>query len=658
MIQGVLAIAAIATMIDPISTRWTFGAHEPFSMYRRMGKKSTGGIEGSAKWLKPWFDWWDTHAPERMEELGLNALHSRFYKGMGWACEEKDFPNVKRFVGNCHRHGVTALAYVQFATLYHETMQREISDLKDWQQIDDRGQPNIWNGYDCRSMPCITCEAWQAYMEKIIVLALTEGGFDGIMLDNCFCLACYCDRCERLFREHIAAIPAAEREERFGFADMPGVRQPRPQHYEYMPEPPPPKDIKDPIEQEWIRWRVATMNKVVRRFADAAHRAKPDAIVSANPHPFRCLRQAKRLSLEMVSLAGELDLLMMQSANFPSVSSNGTIFNRVRDLKLAAAVGKPIVALCDGNAGQHDLDESVYLRPHIEDLVWGGVPTDRTVMSPDRSPTFIDEKRFAARKVLMAGLNKFAESHRSVLAAPSYTPVAILYPADALMFSVSAQNGVTTAEELCLRGHVPFGYALARGAAAPSVPEGCTTLIVSDQRWLSDAQIEFLIAWAKRGGRLVVSGESGLWDENGCQRFANPLREGVKDLKNVVWRAKPELVANRMGWRYEVNPPTVGVADLRADLKSAGFASEVSVGECPETTFAEVKRTEKGFAVHFVNYDAKSRVEGARLVVPAGARVTFEEPFAANSGKRRLEIADGKVSLPGFSQYAVVIVEI
>ena len=64
--------------IDHISMRWTFGAHEPYTMYRRMGKKSTGGIEGSALWLKDWLDWWDANAPELMEEFGLNGLHSRF----------------------------------------------------------------------------------------------------------------------------------------------------------------------------------------------------------------------------------------------------------------------------------------------------------------------------------------------------------------------------------------------------------------------------------------------------------------------------------------------------------------------------------------------------------------------------------------------------
>lgn len=161
-----------------------------------------------------------------MRELGLNGLHSRFYKGMGWETEKKDFPNVKKFVRNCHANGVTALAYVQFSTLYFEPMRTEIPNLDDWAQIDEHGAKRLWNNYYFRWMPCITCEEWQTYIERIVEIALKEGGFDGIMFDNVFAHPCYCARCERKFAEHLAALPNPET--RFGFSSVKGIRQPRP----------------------------------------------------------------------------------------------------------------------------------------------------------------------------------------------------------------------------------------------------------------------------------------------------------------------------------------------------------------------------------------------------------------------------------------------
>jgi hypothetical protein len=48
--------------IGPLDCRWTFGNHEPISMYRRTGGFSTGGIEGGALWLRQWHQWFDSEA--------------------------------------------------------------------------------------------------------------------------------------------------------------------------------------------------------------------------------------------------------------------------------------------------------------------------------------------------------------------------------------------------------------------------------------------------------------------------------------------------------------------------------------------------------------------------------------------------------------------
>ena len=39
---------------------WTFGNHENLPMYRRIGKVSTGGVQGNALWLEKWHNWYDS----------------------------------------------------------------------------------------------------------------------------------------------------------------------------------------------------------------------------------------------------------------------------------------------------------------------------------------------------------------------------------------------------------------------------------------------------------------------------------------------------------------------------------------------------------------------------------------------------------------------
>ena len=150
MMCCVFAVVAGSVALEPLDMRWTFGAHEPYAMYRRVGRRCTGGIDGNARWLRPWLNWWDEEAPRVMKELGLNWVHSRFYKGMGWEAERKDFPNVKTFVRNCHANGVHVLAYVQFSTLYPDIMRAEVPGVDSWQQIDANGKVELcaFNGQD------------------------------------------------------------------------------------------------------------------------------------------------------------------------------------------------------------------------------------------------------------------------------------------------------------------------------------------------------------------------------------------------------------------------------------------------------------------------------------------------------------------------------
>jgi hypothetical protein len=636
--------------VDPITTRWTFGAHEPFTMYRRIGRRSTGGIYGGSKWVKDWLDWWDEHAPARMEEIGLNALHSRFYKGMGWEVEKKDFPNVKKFVDNCHKHGVTVLAYVQFATLYHEVMQKEIPDIESWAAIDERGMKMIYSRQAARWLPCIVNEKWVEYTEKILTIAMTEGGFDGVMFDNAFFFGCHCPRCQEAFRRHIHSLP--DLEERFGFAEMPGLRIPQ----AFRPEN---GDEYDPVAQEYYRWRVQCVNAVMKRFYRHIKSLKPDAIVSANSGSFRSTDNYHARSVDVIDMAdGGLDLLMMQTLNFPAYLDDPKfpgqhyIVNRQRDLRMARDLGKQIVALSDGAAGSDALDESMYLRPLVEDLVWGGIPTDRTVMSPVRREGFIDEERFAMRKKVLAEFDAFVKANRAAFTGKPYLPVRVFYPSAACGLAVSMNLAVSTVDEILLRHHMPYGYVIVKGAEAPSIPADCEVLVLPNSKWMSDAQVSAVVDWAKKGGRLVVTGrDTGLRDENGAERFTNPL-DCVRKLPNVDWRNDIDVAQkNALGWITRVLPPKDGGRAFMAGLGRVGYRNRFVFENLPEEVFVDMREVSDGVVIHLVNYHPEVQIKGARLVVPSGAKATAEEPF----GTRRQAVPLGKDGmLPAFGQYLMV----
>ena len=334
MVVGAACVAMAETPapakidLNPLDCRWTFGNHEPIAMYRRAGNRVTGGIEGSALWLEDWHHWFDSEASARlMQELGLNILHCRFYKGMGWQHESRDFPNVKRFVDNCHKHEIRVLAYVQFSTLYYETMLAEIPDLADWASLDENGRKRTYHaGAYYRWLPCINAPGFEPYLKKLIAVALEEGGFEGIMFDNCHVPACYCPRCAALFREHLAEVPDPEM--RFGIPTVEHVLTRRFGHGIRRNSGPP----------------LPGVDTVLLRASDGpctaglylhAKACKPSAIVSGNIQNIRRANMAATAGLIATDLDDCFDVFVSQSGNSPGVV-DGCLINRVREMKLAA----------------------------------------------------------------------------------------------------------------------------------------------------------------------------------------------------------------------------------------------------------------------------------------------------------------------------------
>jgi len=386
---------------------------------------------------------------------------------------------------------------------------------------------------------------------------------------------------------------------------------------------------------------------------------KPDAIVSGNPSPYRCRGAfssgdgmgANSKAQNMPQLAKAFDLIVMQNENFPETLPDGSIRNRVRDLKFAQDTGMLLCALCDKVEGLDGYRERNFILPMIEDAVFGGIPTDRTTMYPSREPGFLRRAVQERRKSIHARFNAWTRASRVALSAPTWHPVKIFYPSRSVYLSEAVHQGIAAAEEVLLRNRMPYGYAV-----DPSTETlQADILVVPSVTSLSDADVDVLGRYAEKGGRLVVTGDSGRCDEWNAERFENPLKNRIGALPNVVWRDRPDFIRGAsLGWAYVVPPPKDGGAALMADLAKAGWRPPIVFADLPPHVFAEYRLLLSGaLAVHLVNYSPETSVRGARIRLSAGRTATVETPFEACSEKRPLD-ADGV--LPAFAQYALVTV--
>lgn len=637
---------------DRLDCRWTFGNHEPISMYRRAGRRVTGGIEGSALWLEDWHHWFDSEESARlMEDLGLNMLHCRFYKGMGWKYESQDFPNVKRFVDNCHKHNIRVLAYVQFSSLYYETMLDEVPDLADWASLDSKGQKRTYHaGAYYRWLPCANAPGFEAYLKKVIAIALKEGGFDGIMFDNCHVPPCYCNRCAALFREHLAKIPKPE--ERFGLTTVAHVEPPVLSSF---------GEIQDPIYQEWIRFRSQRITALYRRLYLHAKTCKPSAIVSGNIQNIRRANMVGSAGLSVTDLADCFDLFVSQSGNAPGVV-DGCIINRVREMKLAGILNTPILALCDSDAGGAPEEKTKgEMLALIEDAVFGGIPTDRTVLKPDRE--MVSPASLALHRPMLERFNEAVRSGRKGLAAPSYQPVRLVYSKESSLFSEDSHDAILAAEEILLRNHIPYGLLPTAPGTPLMVPEDCEVLVVAGQRCLADSQLNDLIRFARRGGRLIVTGQSGSHDALYRQRRTNPLVRGLEGCKYAIRRDKVDTAPIRgAGWTIKVGAPDNEGRLLLDDL-NAIWTPPLQI-QAPSSTLAEVKRDGTTFYVHLVNYARTPVDRGVRIEFANKENASIECTFAAPMENQPAATLPTKgtgptraVDLPAFAEYGVVTIK-
>ncbi len=529
---------------------WTFGNHEPLSMYRRIGGKSTGGVQGGALWLEDWHHWYDSEAcAESMASLGLNILHCRFYKGMGWDFEQKDFPGVRDFARACRKRGIKVLGYVQFSTLYYEIMQREIPNLHDWAARGYHGELLTFLVSYWRWMPCVRHPEFIAYLKKILTIMIDEEVFDGVLFDNVFTMHCYCPNCQSRFKEHI-------RQCGFDFVD--------PDFVELPPPASAGNEIMDPIYREMLRFHNRGMADTMAEIYDFIKKRNPEFIVSGN---FAINRRESHTVFcsDPLLLGKSFDIILGQSGNEPCVE-DGCVISQIPELKMARAINCREVPLNDADAGGTGEAGPAFVCRLFESLFNGVTPVDRTVMKPLRGGG-LDLHRLELHRPVLEAVKKIAAEFGELLNAPAYEPVGLLHVNESIMLSQSSYQNFLRAETSLLRGHIPYCRLVGEDW------RGCETIIIPGAACLSDKLVRELLNFK---GRLILAGEGcGDFDENYCQREENPFIGRNPDKVAITpheileegWRIKIRHHADNWGELFrtavEVEMPPEGHAEIK-----------------------------------------------------------------------------------------------
>jgi len=138
------------------------------------------------------------YTTENLYDVGTIELIERAHVNWIWVTWSNGFSNqteapqqvlLRRYIEECHRHGIHVTAYVSIANIFWEDMFLRVPESRDW-ILKINGQPVPYPAADyaavgrvTRYMADLSLEAWQQYTLGRVISAVNAGA-DGIVFDN------------------------------------------------------------------------------------------------------------------------------------------------------------------------------------------------------------------------------------------------------------------------------------------------------------------------------------------------------------------------------------------------------------------------------------------------------------------------------------------
>lgn len=311
------------------------------------------------------------------------------------------------------------------------------------------------------------------------ILELVKGGVDGFMLDEAhfFPDCCSCQYCrEQFYKDTNWHIPVNELDAFFG---------------------------KNPTELKliWQKWRKQKVGDWWVEMRQAINTVNPSVslLVYSTHYGFTDRWAPLRLGADLFEDARGADFIGTEIMSRNILRSSRTIpgYRRAKNL-MRTAYGYPIWGLIQQ---QPDWDGAYFgwamVNMHGQ-AVWVSHPSKES-----GSKAFLDFTQ---------------ENMRSDLAVPE-SKIALLFSSPSRDFApVGALLGELfgTAQTLDMM-HIPYSI-IGQMSLKPEVLSAYKVLIVGGCSCLSDAEVAAVKEFARNGGTVLITGNSGVYDENGRQR--------------------------------------------------------------------------------------------------------------------------------------------
>ncbi len=594
---------------------------------------------------------------------GVTVYHVSCYKGFGFEAEKDNMEMVAKAAAIAHKYGLKVDTYVQWNTMAYETFFAEVPQAKSdiWYQVDENGKPLMLTyGYQqsFRYRPCFNNEDYMTYFkEKILHYVVENVKTDFIHFDNFDYnyppSADFNPATIAAFRKYLTEkYNPAERLERFGFSDLSWVLPPM-----WNEENPAAKilTINDPVVQEWIGFRCHTFSSRLAECARYVRQFNKEVVIEVNPHGLVGSDRAWEAGINHPDLMQYTNVIWTEDANYPRWE-NGVAIGKFRHYKLGRTTHNFIMT---GNHDPRDFAENLALNRTIGSL-GEGIPSGT-------GKVYLD----------------FWLKHRDLYTGmQGMEKVAVLRSYPSMAYNTyDTQMAVNMAEQVLQQRQIPFSIIFDQQIGNLG---NYDVLVLAGQESLADSVIAAIENFVENGGGLVMTGNTGRFDDWRRLRLNSLPDEmyseatGQNDNRNILTDRKavsfslgkgrviyiPELVQDegvtQLGFESVWRMPENAGELVSAVYQAAENNLPLKVS-APEWTGVSHDRDTKHNRdiIHLFNYrenpaagitlEYKGKIISAWAVSP-DREETLDIPFTGENGITRLDI-------PMLKVYEVLVLE-
>lgn len=440
----------------------------------RVAYTDLGNVQASGDW------------PEKVIEdfaaAGVEMMFSRVHSGEHWQGLSwksaygdpdpamKDRDGTREVVALCHKHGLRYLGYYW--------AQREPAAVgeqhPEWRMLNSAGKPT---GYYCYNT------GLRDLVRNRIVELVRDVGVDGIFFDmfHATSAGCYCDVCKARFRELTGQ------------------------------DPPVKEDFDDPLWQQWVNFKYRSIEEALLDFNRAIKAANPDAALTINSWNAWAYRTGGNIR-SSIRVIETVDALLEETGWYDTVDPSFFAFPARHNF-----MNWHLAGLCR--------DKRAFMWSAASLPGWLPLTYQEPAI---RVMTMITNGAVPAQSV--PGRDVLTRYMREIAERAPYFRRSRLLPWCGLVVSEKSElwygrdnpkdryiKGVYGAFQAALERHLPVALVTDRDLELGRL-EDYRVLFLPNCAILPDAEMATIRDFVSKGGGLVATYETSLYDENGQRR--------------------------------------------------------------------------------------------------------------------------------------------